>query len=130
MTGKMKILVIEDEPDVSLVMAQALARAGCEVSVAETGEQGMELGLARKFDVFVLDAYLPGINGFEICREFRQRHYTRRTPVVLVSGRCSQSDVRRGLDLGAVDFIGKPFDPNDFVTRILSQAGRSGDVAN
>jgi DNA-binding response OmpR family regulator len=120
MKAKIRILLIEDEPGVSMMMVHVLTRAGCEVAAAWKGAKGMALAQAGDFDLITLAVDLPGLNGFEFCRRLKKNVRLRHTPVVFVSGRRSQEDARHGLELGAVDYITKPFEPSDFVTRILS----------
>jgi putative two-component system response regulator len=88
--------------------------------VATTGKRAMEIAQANKFDLIILDADLPDSNGFEICSELKQRHFSRHTPVVFVSARATIENQQHALDLGAADFIEKPFDTQDFLSRILS----------
>jgi DNA-binding response OmpR family regulator len=90
------------------------------VLIAHTGKKGLELAQENKFDLITLDADLPDINGFEICSELKQRHFSRHTPVVFVSACATLEDQQHALDLGAADFIEKPFDTQDFLSRILS----------
>lgn len=120
MKAKIRILLIEDEPGVSMMMVHVLTRAGCEVAAAWKGAKGMALAQAGDFDLITLAVDLPGLNGFEFCRWLKKDVRLRHTPVVLVSGRSSQADARRGTELGAADYITKPFDPTDFVFRIIS----------
>jgi DNA-binding response OmpR family regulator len=128
MTGKAKILIIEDDTPVAMMMVNVLSRAGCDVRVANTGQKGMELARENKFDLITLAVDLPDINGFEICSELKQRHLSRHTPIVFVSGRPCEKDRQRGLEIGAVDYITKPFDARDFVSRLLSQVGQAKET--
>ena len=121
MPFKAKILIIEDDTPVAMMMVHVLSRAGCDALVANTGEKGMELARENKFDLITLDVDLPDISGFEICSELKQRHLSCHTPVVFISGRLCEKDRQRAFDLGAVDYITKPFDTLDFVSRILSR---------
>ena len=128
MPFKAKILIIEDDTPVAMMMVNVLSRAGCDVRVANTGQKGMELARENKFDLITLDVDLPDISGFEICSELKQRHLSYHTPIVFVSGRPCENDRQRGHDLGAVDYITKPFDARDFVSRLLSQVGRARET--
>jgi len=119
-TPRARILVVEDDTPLAMMMVHVLSRAGCDVLVAHTGEKGMELAQENKFDLITLDVDLPDINGFEICSQLKQRHHSRHTPIVFISGRPHEEDVQRGLELGAVDYITKPFDAMDFTSRLLS----------
>jgi OmpR-family two-component system manganese-sensing response regulator len=119
MIAKLKILIVEDDVSLAMMMVHVLSRAGCDVQVASTGEKGLELSTESKFDLITLDIDLPGISGLEICRELKQRHISHQTPVVFITGRPSEQDVKRGLELGAVDYIPKPFGV-EFAPRLIS----------
>ncbi len=121
-TPRVRILVVEDDTPLAMMMVHVLSRAGCDVLVAHTGEKGMELAQENKFDLITLDVDLPDINGFEICSQLKQRHHSRHTPIVFISGRPHEEDVRLAHKLGAVDFIVKPFEVTDFIFRIISHA--------
>jgi DNA-binding response OmpR family regulator len=120
MANKAKILVVEDEAAVAGLMSLLLMRAGYDVQTAFTGQAGMELATTRKFDLIMLDINLPGLNGLELCRELKQRHLSNRTPIVFVTGNTAKEDRQKAFDLGAADFIEKPFDARDFLSRIPS----------
>ena len=130
MTDKTRILVIEDETPLAMMMVSLLARAGCDVLVANTGEKVMQLAQENKFDLIILDIELPGMNGFEICSELKQRHHSRHAPIVLISKQPSEKDRQRGLELGTVDYITKPFDALGFAPRILSHIIRRASTAD
>ena len=119
MTGKGKILVIEDDPGVMMLMVSRLTQAGCDVEAAWDAQTGMEKALADDFDLITLDVNLLGISDFEICRRLRENPFFQ-TTIVFISNRSSKHYVQNGLELGAVDYIIKPFDAQDFVSRILS----------
>ena len=121
-SAKTRILVVEDEMPVAMMIVSLLSHVGCDVQVASSGDKGMELAKEQKFDLITLDVDLPGINGFEICRELKQRHISHRTPIIFVTGRSHEEDRRFGLELGAVDYITKPFEVTDFIFRIVSHA--------
>jgi DNA-binding response OmpR family regulator len=114
-----KILVVEDDTPLAMMMVHVLSRLGCNVQVASTGKKGLELAQACRFDLITLDIDLPGVSGLEICVELKQRHLTRNIPVVFVTGRLAEHDVQRGLEAGAVDYIPKPFGV-EFASRLLS----------
>ena len=119
MSAKTKILIVEDETPVAMMMVHELSRAGCDVLVAPTGKRGMELSQENKFDLIILDVVLPDISGFEICSELKQRHLSRHASIIFISGRPYEEERQHSLELGAVDYITKPFDPQDFVSHIL-----------
>src|ERR1017187_4479966 len=120
MSAKITILIIEDEMPLALLMVNLLSRAGCEVEVATTAKKGMLLAEEGNFDLITLDIDLPDANGFEICSRLKNNLRLRATPVVFVSGRSCLEDQQHGLELGAVDYIEKPFGSLDFASRILS----------
>jgi DNA-binding response OmpR family regulator len=119
-TPKPRILIVENQTAAAMLMVSVLAQAGCDVTVANTGKKGIELALENKFDLVVLAADLPDVSGFSIVRELKQKHLSRRTPIIFVASQSSEEDRRRNLELGAVDYITKPFSSSDFTRRILS----------
>jgi DNA-binding response OmpR family regulator len=127
MSIKARILIVEDETPVAMMMVHVLSRAGCDVLVATTGEKGKELAQENEFDLIMLDVDLPDISGFEICSELKQRHSSRHASIVIISGRPSEKDCQHVLELDAADYITKPFDPTDFVRRILSHINTKSD---
>jgi DNA-binding response OmpR family regulator len=124
-----KILIVEDDTPLAMMMASLLTRAGCDVQGAHTGEKAMRLAQESKFDLITLDIDLPDMSGFEICRELKQRHLSRHTPIVLISGRLCEEDRQRGLEFGAVDYIEKPFSSLDFASRVLSHIRQAKEVS-
>ena len=115
-----KVLIIEDQPEILTMMAFLLARAGCEVQTAQNGKEGMQLmRQADVVDLILLDVDLPDISGFEICRRLKEDPLACRVPIIFVTGRFHEEDRRRGLALGAADYIEKPFDVSHFVRRVL-----------
>ncbi len=130
---KKKILVVEDEPAVASLITFLLARAGYEVENAFNGTRGLELGTTQKFNLILLDVDLPGINGFDICRELKQRWICHCTPIVFLSGNALEKRRTKALELGAADFIPKPFIVEDFMERIalhISSAETSGTATS
>lgn len=117
---KPRILVIEDQPDVCNLLMLALTRAGCDVATAQTAMEGLRLAETGKFDLITSDVDLPDMNGFEVCSHLKKHVELHHTPVVLVTGRFSEEDVRRGREVGAADYITKPFDLVSFLSRLLS----------
>lgn len=126
MNRKARILVIEDELALACLMVAALTQAGCDVEAACTGEKAMKIAAENRFDLITLDIKLPDTTGFEIYSKLRQRHISRETPIIFVSGSHSVKDLAEGKKLGAVDFIAKPFEITEFVYKIIYYArGRS-----
>ena len=130
MTDKIKILVVDDQMAVALMMVFLLERAGCDTQTALNAEKALQLAQTRTFDLITLDVDMPGINGFELFLRLKQIPHLAETPIVFVSGNSTIENQQRGLDLGATDFIEKPFDSLEFVSRILSHIkARSDSVA-
>jgi len=117
---KSKILVIENQPDVLNAIVRLLQRVGYEVFATQTGAEGIRLARNDEFDLITVDVDLPDVSGFEVCRHLKQDFRFYRTPVIFISGRLSGEDCRRAFELGAADFIFKPFDPFIFVSQIMS----------
>ena len=118
--AKPRILIVEDQMPVAMMMIFLLARAGCETEVATTGTNAMQKVQDGNFDLITLDADLPGgISGFEVCRRLKENPFFQ-TPIVFVSGRCCIEDQQHGLDVGAADYITKPFETFEFAPRLLS----------
>ena len=111
-----KILVIEDEPRVSDFVSSALKEFGYEVVVANTGRNGLAELLNSDFDVTVLDIMLPDIDGFTVLSEARKSGL--RSPILMLSARGAVEDRVRGLDIGADDYLAKPFELNELLARV------------
>lgn len=129
MTAKLKVLVVEDEIPVAMMMVAALAHAGFDATATHNGQKGLELATTRKFDLITLDVDLQDIGGFEICRKLKQAPISCNTPVVLVSTRSCEQDIRRASEAGAADYIVVPFEATDFIFRIVSQVKARATMA-
>ncbi|MDB5178546.1 MAG: response regulator transcription factor [Patescibacteria group bacterium] len=110
----MKILIVEDEAPIREVEAAYLKRAGYDVAEAATGPAALELFEQSKFDLIVLDLNLPGLSGLEVCRRIRADSLV---PIIMLTARAEDTDELLGLDLGADDYIKKPFKPPILVAR-------------
>ena len=104
-----RILIVEDEESIADLEKDYLELSGFEVEVANDGETGLRRGLAVEFDLIILDLMLPGVDGFEICRQIRGQ---KNTPIIMVSAKKDDIDKIRGLGLGADDYMTKPFSPS------------------
>lgn len=121
MIEKQKILVIEDDPSLLMMIVYLLANAQLEVLTAISGDKGMKLIQEEKVDLVTLDIDLPDISGFEICQRLKQNPRLCHLPVIFISGRIFEEDRQRAFELGAADYIEKPFDVELFVERIMCQ---------
>ena len=111
-----KALVIEDERHILGIVRDALEDAGYSVLVARTGQEGLALALGEEVDVVILDVMLPGMNGFELCRKIKRKKIT--LPVLILTARSAEADKISGLELGADDYITKPFSVKELVARV------------
>jgi DNA-binding response OmpR family regulator len=122
-TVEKRVLVVDDEAVVAEVVQQYLRRDGYEVRVATTGKQGLQEARDWAPDLVVLDVMLPEIDGLEVCRRIRQDSLT---PIIMLTARGDESDRIVGLELGADDYMVKPFSPGELVARVRSVLRRSG----
>src|SRR5437762_3574174 len=122
-------LIIEDDPDIAEIVRYNLESEGFTAIVAATGERGLELALdAQNLPmVIILDLMLPGISGTELCRRLRRENQTRRTPIIMLTAKTSEADRVAGLDLGADDYIAKPFSVRELVARVRAVLRRVED---
>lgn len=123
------ILVVEDDPAVSLALEVALKGEGYTALLSATGDKGLEIGLAQAPDLLILDVRLPGIDGFELLR--RLRAGGSKAPVIILTARDEEVDTILGLELGADDYMTKPFRVRELLSRVKSQLRRAyGDLAD
>ena len=128
-----RILIVEDEESIADLERDYLELSGFQVEVANDGETGLNKALKGEFDLIILDLMLPGVDGFEICREVRSQ---KNTPIIMVSAKKDDIDKIRGLGLGADDYMTKPFSPSELVARVKAHLSRyerligSGQPAN
>jgi len=118
----MRILIVEDERKMAAVLKKGLEADNHRVSLAFDGHNGLELASTMEFDVVVLDLMLPGMDGFEIAR--RLRRCDNHTPILMLTARDASSDIVKGLDTGADDYLTKPFSFEVFLARLRSVARR------
>lgn len=116
-----KILIIEDEEAIADLEKDYLELSGFEVEIAADGETGLKRALDEDFQLVILDLMLPGVDGFEICRQVREK---KNTPIIMVSAKKDDIDKIRGLGLGADDYMTKPFSPSELVARVKAHLAR------
>jgi len=116
--GRIRILAIEDDPAVSRLLRHSLAREDYDLQIAGSGEEGLALAEALVPALVLLDLGLPGIDGLEVCRRLRAETSTRSVPIIILSGKGEESDVVRGLEMGADDYMVKPFSPRILNARL------------
>jgi two-component system, OmpR family, alkaline phosphatase synthesis response regulator PhoP len=125
------VLIVEDEPDIAEGLRYNLEREGLRAVVAETGERGLELALDKNNPpaLVILDLMLPGMSGTELCRRLRREPATRKTPIIMLTARGSESERVEGLELGADDYVTKPFSVRELVARVRAVLRRAEDAA-
>ena len=116
-----KILIVEDEATIADLEKDYLELSGFEVEIANDGELGLAKALTKDYDLVILDLMLPGVDGFEICRQVRAE---KNTPIIMVSAKKDDIDKIRGLGLGADDYMTKPFSPSELVARVKAHMAR------
>ena len=122
----MRILVVEDEPRMAELLRQGLSEDGHAVTVALNGADGLAMAQPGAFDLLLLDVMLPGLSGLEVARRLRARQD--RTPILMLTARDSTSDIVKGLDIGADDYLTKPFSFEVLLARVRA-TGRRGPIA-
>ena len=119
-----KILLIEDEPNQVELIHYNLKAEGYDVLVALDGEEGLELALEEIPDLILLDWMLPKVSGIEVCRQLRRSKITREIPIIMLTARSEESDKIRGLDIGADDYITKPYSIKELLARVRATMRR------
>jgi len=112
------VLVIEDDPDILELVQYNLEKDGYTVTPAPHGEAGLREANKRKPDLIVLDLMMPGMDGLEVCRRLRRQNDTQDIPIIMLTAKGEESDVIVGLEMGADDYMVKPFSPKELIARI------------
>src|ERR1700739_1443171 len=112
----MRVLIVEDEPEMAQLLAKGLREEQFEISLVRDGRSALEKSGETSFDVILLDVMLPKMDGLEVARQLRRRE--QETPVLMLTARDALSDIVSGLDAGADDYLTKPFSFFDFLARI------------
>lgn len=112
------VLAVEEDSVIALDLRRLMQGLGAEITIAISGEQAMELIRRRRFDLVILDFYLPGINGLEVCRRLKLDHGLKKIPVIFLTGETNLEIVNLAFRLGAADYLIKPFVPEDFKQRV------------
>jgi len=130
--SRARVLIIEDEAEIQELLSLALAREGWELVAAKDGEAGLAALAAGQVDCVILDILLPGIDGLEVLRRLKASPSSRRIPVIMTTARGEESDIVSGLELGADDYVVKPYSPKVLAARIraalrrVAEAGEGG----
>ena len=122
-----KILIVEDEVAIADLEKDYLELSGFEVETENSGDTGLKRSLEEEFDLIILDLMLPEVDGFEICRQIREK---KNVPIIMVSAKKDDIDKIRGLGLGADDYMTKPFSPSELVARVKAHLARYERLVN
>jgi two-component system alkaline phosphatase synthesis response regulator PhoP len=115
---KETILIVEDEKDIVKMLDYNLKKEGYRVITASDGEDALDLAKLRQPDLILLDLMLPGLDGLEVCKELKNERKTRPIPLIMLTAKAQESDKVIGLELGADDYVAKPFSPRELIARI------------
>jgi len=128
-----KILIVEDEPDIRKLVQYNLLQERYKVLEAEDGEQALKIVQRDKPNLVILDLMLPGLSGIEVCKLLRERPDTAKLPILMLTAKAGEADRVLGLEMGADDYLAKPFSPRELVARvraILRRANGAGQTEN
>ncbi len=128
--AKAAILVVEDDPEIRELLGYSLAKEGWSLAMASDGEEGLRLLSASRPDCVVLDIMLPGMDGLELLRRIKAEPTNRRLPVIMTTAKGEDADVVAGLELGADDYVVKPYSPRVLAARIRAALRRGADAAD
>jgi len=123
--GKGTILVIDDEKDLLELVRYNLEKEQFDVILARDGESGVEIARKHRPDLIILDVMMPGMDGLEVCRRLRAEERTAKVPLIMLTARAAESDRVVGLEMGADDYVTKPFSPRELVARVRALLRRS-----
>jgi DNA-binding response OmpR family regulator len=128
---KTRVLIVEDEQDIAGLIKHTLERGGdIEAQTAASGDVALKLALDQSPDLIILDLNLPVVGGLEVCRVLRARPSTARVPIIMLTAKTSESDRVNGLDVGADDYVTKPFSPRELAARVRAVLRRGkGEAA-
>lgn len=120
-----RILIVEDDPDIAELVARYLGKAGFTAERAASGRDALRAIAARPPDLLILDLMLPQVDGLEVCRRVRAREATAGLPIIMLTARAEESERIVGLELGADDYLAKPFSPSELVARVRALLRRA-----
>jgi phosphate regulon transcriptional regulator PhoB len=124
-----KVLVVEDEPDIRKLVQYNLVQDHFKVLEAEDGEQALKILKHDKPNLVILDLMLPGLSGLEVCRALREKPETARLPILMLTAKAGEADKVIGLEMGADDYLAKPFSPREMLARVRALLRRADSAA-
>ncbi len=120
-----RVLVVDDEPDILSILVYQFSREGFRVSTAVNGQSAITTAVEERPDIVILDLMLPGIDGYEVLARLRQNERTASIPVILLTARREEEERIRGFEIGADDYVTKPFSPRELILRVEALLRRS-----
>ena len=132
--NKAVILIIEDDPEIRELLSFSMSREGWKLLMAKTGEEGLDILKSENVNCLILDIMLPGMDGFKVLKKMKQTERCGNIPVIMTTARGEESDIITGLELGADDYVVKPYSPKVLIARIRAglrrreESGSSGDA--
>jgi len=128
--AKETILIVDDEEDILELIRHTLSKEGYTVTGAETGETALKYAIEKPFDMILLDLMLPGLDGLEVAKRLKGNDRTRHIPIIMLTAKGEEADVVTGLELGADDYITKPFSPRVLLARIKAVMRRKPEPSD
>lgn len=119
---KLQVLIVDDEWNMRNLLRIYLAKNGFEITEAKNGHEAVTLSEQRAFDVIILDVMMPDMDGWDVCKKIRE---SRDTPIIMLTARNETKDKVKGLQIGADDYLGKPFEPEELIARVFALLRRS-----
>lgn len=126
--SKPNILVVEDDADIQQLVTYNLIKSGLHAICADNGEEALSVLESENVDAIILDLMLPGMDGLEICRILREQEQTRSIPVIILTAKSEENDIVAGLEIGADDYVTKPFSPKVLIARLQAALRRKTDI--
>ena len=124
--SKNTVLIVEDEEDIRTLLLYNLGKEGFSVTAVESGELGLQHAIANHPDIIILDLMLPGMDGLSVCRTLKNNDETRGIPIIIASAKGEEADIITGLEMGADDYVAKPFSPKVLIARLRALLRRTG----
>lgn len=128
--AKEKILVVDDEEDILELIRHNLSKEGYDITCAQSGEEALKFAARPVFDLMILDLMLPGVDGLEVAKRLKNKPDARHIPIIMLTAKGEEADVVAGLEIGADDYITKPFSPRVLLARIKAVLRRGKEVSD
>jgi DNA-binding response OmpR family regulator len=117
-TTNFNVLIVDDLPENIKVLGNSLQNENYRISFATQGQQAIEMALKNDIDLILLDIMMPGMDGFEVCRELKKINHTRQIPIIFITAKTEKEDIIKGFESGAVDYVTKPFNAAELSARV------------